>query len=211
MPRSPRWFIVPALLTLIAAPLHRADAQFVSISPGLMAGGSLSTFTGNFGDDVKNYAGFIAGAFVRVGVMGFAVQPGVYYTTKGAKSSDFSETTGAKRSLDFIQIPIVLRLHMGPLYVGGGPAVGFKLGCKLTFQASTSSSQDCGSGSDAGFNAKSLEYSGILEAGLEFGKFSLGARGDFGLSNVSEAINGGGVSAIDYKTQTVSLVAAIRF
>lgn len=211
MPRHTRWLVVPLLATLLAAPLHRADAQLISISPGLMVGGSLSTFTGNFTSDVKNYTGFIAGAFVRVGVLGFAVQPGAYYTTKGAKTSDFSETTGAKRSLDFIQIPIVLRLHMGPLYVGGGPAVGFKLGCKLSFQASTSSSQDCGSGSDAGFNAKSLEYTGILEAGLEFGKFSLGARGDFGLSNVNEALASGSASGIDYKTQTVSLVAAIRF
>lgn len=211
MPRVSRWSIVPVLATLLSAPLHRADAQLISVSPGLMVGGSLSTFTGDFTQDVKNYAGFIGGAFVRVGVLGFAVQPGVYYTTKGAKTSDFSETTGAKRSLDFIQIPIVLRLHMGPLYVGGGPAVGFKLGCKLTYQASTASSEDCGSGSDTEFNAKSLEYTGILEAGIEFGKFSLGARGDFGLSNVNEAINGGSVSGIDYKTQTVSLVAAIRF
>ncbi len=211
MPRLSRWFLVSALAAMLSAPLHTADAQLVSVSPGLMVGGSLSTFTGNFAGDVKNYAGFIGGAFVRVSVLGFAIQPGVYYTMKGAKTSDFSETTGAKRSLDFIQIPIVLRLHMGPLYVGGGPAVGFKLGCKLTFQASTTSSEDCGSGSDAGFNAKSLEYTGILEAGLEFGKFSLGARGDFGLSNVNEAINSGSASGIDYKTQTVSLVAAIRF
>ena len=211
MPRPSRWFIVPALAILMAAPLHRAEAQLISISPGLMAGGSLSTFTGNFTSDVKNYAGFIAGAFVRIGVLGFAVQPGAYYTTKGAKSSDFSETTGTKRSLDFIQIPMVIRLHMGPLYVGGGPAVGFRLGCKLTFQASTTSSQDCGTGTDANFSAKSLEYTGILEAGLEFGKFSLGGRADIGLANVNEAITAGTASGITYKTQTVSLVASIRF
>ena len=64
---------------------------------------------------------------------------------------------GIASRLDYIQIPIVIRLHMGPLYVGGGPAVGFKLGCKLTFQASTSSSEDCGTGSDA-FSPKSVEY-----------------------------------------------------
>ena len=211
MPRPSRWFIVPALAILMAAPLHRADAQLISISPGLMAGASLSTFTGNFTQDVKDYTGFIAGAFVRIGVLGFAVQPGAYYTTKGAKTSDFSETTGAKRSLDYIQIPLVIRLRMGPLYVGAGPAVGFKLGCKLTFQASTSSAQDCGSGSDAGFSAKSLEYTGILEAGLIFGKFELGGRADIGLANVNEAITAGSASGITYKTQTLSAVASIRF
>ena len=211
MPRHTRWLVVPVLAMLVAAPLQRANAQLISISPGLMVGGSLSTFTGNLASDVKNYAGFIAGAFVRVGVLGFAVQPGAYYTTKGAKTSDFSETTGAKRSLDYLQIPLVIRLRMGPLYIGGGPAVGFKLGCKLTFQASTSSAQDCGSGSDAGFNAKSLEYTGILEAGLTFGKFELGGRADIGLANVNEAISSGSASGITYKTQTLSAVASIRF
>ena len=211
MPRTSRWFIVPLLATLIAAPLQRADAQLLSVSPGLMVGASLSTFTGNFTQDVKDYTGFIAGAFVRIGVLGFAVQPGAYYTTKGAKTSDFSETTGAKRSLDYIQIPLVIRLRMGPLYVGAGPAVGFKLGCKLTFQASTSSSQDCGTGSDAGFSAKSLDYTGILEAGLVFGKFELGGRADIGLQNVNEAITAGSASGITYKTQTLSAVASIRF
>jgi len=211
MSRSSRWSALPVVVMLGLAPLSQASAQF--ISPGLMVGGSLSTFTGDTYSDVKNYAGFIAGAFVRVGVAGFAVQPGVYYTTKGVKSSDFSETTGvgSKQALDYIQIPIVIRLHMGPLYVGAGPAVGFKLGCKITFAATASSgSEDC-EGNSGAYNPKSIEYTGILEAGLEFGKFSLGGRADLGLSNVVEAANAGNASLIDAKTRTVSVVAAIRF
>ena len=69
MPRPSRWFIVPALAILMAAPLHRAEAQLISISPGLMAGGSLSSFTGDTKADLKQ-VGFIAGAFVRVSVKG---------------------------------------------------------------------------------------------------------------------------------------------
>lgn len=210
MTRRTCWLAPVATLALATTLPQGAAAQF--ISPGLMAGGSLSTFTGNTVSDVKNYAGFIAGAFVRIGFAGFAVQPGVYYTTKGVESSDFSETTGvgSKQSLDYIQVPIVIRLHMGPIYVGAGPAVGFKLGCKITLGAAPSSSQDCG-GSSSGYDAKSMEYTGILEAGLQFGKFSLGGRADLGLSNVYEAASSGNASLVDTKTRTVSVVAAIRF
>ena len=81
MQRRSCWYVVPMVAALAAAPIHHADAQLVSF--GVMAGGSLSTFTGNTVSDIKQNAGFIAGAFVRVGALGFAVQPGVYYTTKG--------------------------------------------------------------------------------------------------------------------------------
>ncbi|MGH7582718.1 MAG: porin family protein [Gemmatimonadales bacterium] len=184
-----------------------ASAQF--IQPGIMAGASLSTFTGDLESDAKNYAGFIAGAFVRIGALGFAVQPGVYYTAKGAKTSDFSETTGAKTTLDYIEIPIVIRLNLPMhLYVGAGPAIGVKLNCK--FEPSNGPSSDCKDVVD-GPQIKSTETDGILEAGLAFGKFSLGARGDFGLSNVAEAVHTGSTANVTARTKTLSAVLEIRF
>ncbi len=191
------------LLTVV--PAHRAEAQLVSF--GVLAGASLSTFTGDIASDVKNHAGFIAGGFVRVGAMGFAVQPGVYYTAKGAQTSDFSEATGqgSRTSLDYIQIPIVIRLHMGPLYVGGGPAIGIKLSCMNT--VGSDPAVDC---ADAA-GVKSNEISGIAEAGIEAGKISLGLRGDLGLTNAMEAVQSGNASTVVVKTRTVSAVLMYRF
>ena len=199
-----RWFLVPVVAALVAYPLRPVHAQLIQF--GVMAGISQSKFTGDNLKDAEN-AGFIAGAFVRLGALGFAVQPGLYYTAKGAKTSDFSETTGAgsKTSLDYIQIPIVIRIHMGPIYVGAGPALGLKLKCST--ETGSGPSSDC---PDA-FGTKSTEVTGILEAGLEFGKFSLGARADIGISNAIEAIQSGSSANVTYKTQTVSVVAAIRF
>jgi hypothetical protein len=204
MPRRTRWYLVPLAAGLVALPAQRASAQLVSF--GVMAGLSQSTFTGDAVEDAKN-AGFIAGAFVRLSALGFAFQPGVYYTAKGAKTSDFSETTGqgSKTTLDYIQIPIVIRLHMGPLYVGGGPALGLNLSCK--YSASGVNDADCG---DL-FGTKSTELTGILEAGVETRHISLGARADIGISNWRDAINSGSTSNLSYKTQTVSLVLAYRF
>ena len=203
--RRPARLLVPLLSLLVAVPAHRAEAQ--SISFGVLAGGSLSTFTGDLVADVKNNAGYIVGGFVRLGAMGFAVQPGLYYTMKGAKSEDFSESTGqgSKTSLDYIQVPVVLRLHMGPLYFGGGPAIGINLKCMNT--VGSAAAVDCGDAE----GVKSTEISGIAEAGIEMGKISLGLRGDLGLSNAMEAIQSGNASNIGVKTRTVSAVLMYRF
>src|SRR5579862_6560384 len=90
MPHRSRWIVLPLATALASAIPGRADAQLVSF--GLMAGASLSTFTGDGVSDVKNYAGFIAGGFVRIAALGFAVQPGVYYTSKGVNSAEFTAT-----------------------------------------------------------------------------------------------------------------------
>jgi Outer membrane protein beta-barrel domain len=203
-----RWYVVPMVAALAGAPLRHADAQ--SISFGVLAGASLSTFTGDLSADIKNNTGFIAGGFVRLSAVGFSVQPGLYYTTKGASSADFPEATGVHdfTKLDYIKIPIVIRIHVGPLYVGAGPAIGIKLSCTNTLgPAATATTADC---PDA-VGAKSTEITGILEAGFEFGKFSIGGRADIGITNAIEAIQAGSTANVTYKTQTLSAVAAIRF
>ncbi len=210
MIRHVRWYAAPMIVALAGAQLRPAAAQ--SLSLGVMAGASLSTFTGaSLYDDAKQYAGFIAGGFVRLAAAGFAVQPGIYYTTKGVKSSDFSETTGSREKIDYIQIPVVLRLRLPMhLYAGAGPAIGFKLGCKISLASSSSTSADCPD-TPTGLNAKSTEISGIAEAGIDLGKFSLGARADLGISNAFEAVNSGSTANVTVKTRTLSAVAAIRF
>lgn len=200
-----RCCLVPFVATLMATPLRSANAQMISF--GVMAGASLSTFTGDVASDISNHAGFIAGAFVRLGALGFAVQPGLYYTAQGAQSSDFDAATGvgSQTSLDYIEIPIVIRIHMGFLYVGAGPAIGLKLSCSQTIGSAASASCPDAAG------AKSTEISGIAEAGVEFGKFSVGGRADIGLTNAFEAVQTGSTANVTAKTRTVSVVAAIRF
>jgi hypothetical protein len=208
MTRHSGWLALPIVAALVSVPAQRADAQLVSF--GVVAGASLSTFTGDLATDAKNNTGFLAGAFVRVGALGFAVQPGVFYVTKGAKFDDVGQGSGSTK-LDYIEIPVVIRLSLPMhLYVGAGLAIGFKLGCKVSLDTS-SSSQDCAAATATTPGPKSTEYSGIAEAGINFGKFSLGGRADVGISNAEAAINSNNVSNADFRTRTISIVAAIRF
>lgn len=216
---------LPLLGVLMTAPLGQAEAQ--SLTFGITGGASLSTFTGDLVEDAKNYSTYIVGGFVRIGAMGFAVQPGLYYAGKGAKSEDPTGGDEGTVKLNYIQVPLVLRLRLGNMfYVGAGPAIGFKVSCKLAQPLSSSySGTDCAEGASED-PVKSTEVSGIAEAGIEFGKFSIGARADLGLTNVFEVgtatfnrntslrartereLQG---SSLDVKTRTISVVAAIRF
>lgn len=208
-------YATPVLGLLALAPLGRAEAQ--SISLGVMAGASLSTFTGDLVDDAKNHAGFLVGGFARVGLAGFAVEPGIIFTRKGAEAEEIEGVTPTT-SLDYLQIPVVLKLGM-PLgkarfYIGAGPAIGLKLGCKIGAEGGgIDLSTDCDDleGEEGGIKPKSTEFSGIAVAGLEFGKFSLGVRADLGLTNVYEAFAGNATVEPSVKTRTLSAVAAIRF
>src|SRR6185295_13037415 len=126
---------LPLAALLMGAALQPARGQMLQM--GVMGGMSVSSTSGDVGDGNKNLTGYIAGAFLRVGVAGFGFQPGVYYTTKGYKSPDYNGTTGTKQKLNYIQIPLIIRLGI-PLggstrfYVGAGPAIGIRIGCDLT-------------------------------------------------------------------------------
>lgn len=210
MIRRSGWLALPLVAALVGSPAHQASAQFVSF--GIVGGASLSKFTNNHVSDIKNNTGFLAGAFVRIGALGFAVQPGVFYVTKGAKFEDVGQGSGTTK-LDYIEIPVVIRISLPMhLYAGAGLAIGFKLGCKVSLETTeSSSSSDCADATDVTAGPKSTEYSGIAEAGFNFGKFSLGGRADVGISNAEEAINSGSASNANFRTQTISIVAAIRF
>jgi len=64
---------------------------------------------------------------------------------------------------------------------------------------------------EGGIALKSTEFSGIGEAGLEFGKLSVGIRADLGLSNLYQASAGNISVDPDVKSRTISAVVGIRF
>ncbi|MEO5825498.1 MAG: porin family protein [Gemmatimonadales bacterium] len=201
-----------ALIALPLAPVAAQSAQF-----GVAVGASLATLTGDLIDGAKNYSPFIAGAFARFDMSGFSIEPGIYYTGKGAKFTD--EGFDATNKLAYAQIPVLVKVGfpMGStsrFYLGAGPAIGFKLSCK--FKASgggVSASTDCEDLEDeggGGLRAKSTEFSGLGVAGIEFGKFAVGIRADLGLTNVYEAFFDDVSLQPNIKTRTISLMGSIR-
>jgi hypothetical protein len=207
-----RFLIAPlaAMATLAFTPTAPLAAQ---TSYGVMAGGSLANFSGDF-FQTKATTGFLFGGFANLGHGDFVIQPAVLYNRKGAKEDE----TGSdlKINLDYIQIPVLVQIGMpsgtnGRLFLSAGPALGIKIGCKIKGSNSgVSASSDCGGPNDE-VDAKSTEFSFIGEAGMQFGKFSLAVRGDIGLTKAFAAQAGNLSVEPDVKTSTLSLVGAIHF
>ncbi len=183
-----------------------------------MAGGSLSNVSGDLVTDAKNTGTFLVGGFLNVNAGGFAVQPGLVFARKGFKGEPIEGVT-PKNTFDYLQIPLVVRIGMpvgakGRFYIGAGPSIGVKVGCRLSgSEGGISFSTNCDdlSTDEGGIELKKTEFSGIGEAGLEFGKLSIGVRADLGLSNVYQATAGSLALPADIKTKTISAVVALRF
>lgn len=197
-----------ALLALAPAAPLSAQATY-----GVMAGGSLANFSGDF-FETKATTTFLFGGFANLGHGDFIIQPAILWNRKGAKDDDSG--SDAKIHLDYIQIPVLVQIGMpagnnGRFFLGAGPALGIKTGCKVKGSDSgVSASVDCDVFDDD-VDAKSTEFSFIGEVGMEFGKFSIGLRGDIGLTKAFGAKSGGVSIEPDVKTSTLSLIGAIRF
>ncbi|MBL0179924.1 MAG: PorT family protein [Gemmatimonadetes bacterium] len=203
-----------AATALLAVPAS-AHAQ---IGLGVMAGGSFSNVSGDLVTDAKNTGTFLVGGFLNVNAGGFALQPGLVFARKGFKGDPIDGVT-PKNTFDYLQVPLVVRIGMpvgskGRFYIGAGPSIGVKVGCRLSGSSdgiSFSTNCDDLSTDEGWIELKKTEFSGIGEAGLEFGKLSIGVRADLGLSNIYEASAGSLALPADIKTKTISAVVALRF
>lgn len=195
-------------LGLIAMPLA---AQKPSPRLGLMAGVSLTSFTGEDASDFKSRTSFLGGGFAELPLSDMiSIQPEALYNVKGAKSEEPGSNLAIK--LSYFQVPVLLRVNVPTSGSGNtrirphlyaGPAMGFKTSCKISGnEGSVSVSADC---SDFDVEAKSTELSAIFGGGIDINNFSIGARLDLGLSKIDDT------NVSDSKNQVISIYASYGF
>ncbi len=123
--------ILPALL-LICGSVATANAQLLpGVEIGLKGALNFSKFKSDgkyFNSD--NKAGYQAGLYGRVGVLGFHVQPEIYITGKNTTiKAENGETTDVK--FTSVDIPVLLgkRFGLGPIgaRIQTGPIFSFKV------------------------------------------------------------------------------------
>ncbi len=120
------------ILTLIVAitTIFSAQAQLLpSFDLGLKAGMNFSSLRsgGNYFDS-STRAGFLAGAWGRIGVLGLHLQPEVYYSMK---NTTLTSAEGQSQELRFstIDVPVLLgtKIGLGPVgaRIQAGPIFSF--------------------------------------------------------------------------------------
>ena len=126
------------LLLALATTAFALGSQAQSTTFGIRAGVNFQNINGKTYDDKdlnnKLKTGFNVGVNAEIPVApDFYVQPGVLFTTKGAKDKDDDDI---KVNLSYIEVPIYFlykpMLGAGKLLLGIGPYVAFAVGGKFT-------------------------------------------------------------------------------
>ncbi|MDT3401679.1 porin family protein [Mucilaginibacter terrae] len=194
-------YLIICALGIIAS----ASAQTVPLLPnvniGIKAGVNLSNFSTEKTLSSDNRAGFLAGAWARIGMGGLHFQPELYYNSKEVRVEDSqtkSVNTAKFRSID---LPLLVGKKFGMFGVGArintGPLVSFAV----------SHDQSVG---DAFSNASRLRvkdqnYAWVFGAGLDVYKVSLDLRYEAGINKLR---NGNGT--VDVRPNMFNLTLAYR-
>ncbi|MEO8453489.1 MAG: porin family protein, partial [Gemmatimonadota bacterium] len=147
---------------------------------------------------LEGRTGFAAGlGFVTSGVAGIGVE--ALFAQRGVKS----DTPTDERKLDYVDVPVYLRLMVPTPGVRPfaylGPQISFELRCKAN-------DFDCPDG-----NRKKTTYAGVIGGGLRFGArrgFSVEGRYVYGLNDLKL---GTLTDQNSYKTRSFMLMAGLTF
>ena len=196
------------VLVLVLAVMVFTFTTKAQISFGLRAGVNLQNINGKSltGDDLEYdlKTGFHAGLNVEIPlVAGFYIQPGVLYSSKGAKGEDVLTTKEIKWSLSYIEVPVNLlykpSLGPGKLLLGFGPYVAYAVGGsvkredqkdgELEYENDVTLAQYSGGAVIGTYYAKRLDVGGNLLFGYEFAKkISVQLNAQLGMANINPKI-----------------------
>ncbi|MDC7999792.1 porin family protein [Aequorivita todarodis] len=168
-------------------------AQEVRI--GAKGGLNLATFSGDV-ENADNRTAFHLGGLVEIPFSErFSIQPEILYSAQGAKYDDAGSFGGVPYNytvttkLDYIQVPVMAKVYLVEgLALEAGPQVAFLVNDKYEYDGDLGPFEGSGEGDLDENDLSTIDVS--LGAGasyrLPMGLF-LGARYNFGLSNVNDA------------------------
>ncbi len=199
--------VVFALLAALVAVLP-GEAVAQGISLGVKGGLNLANFGGDV-EDTDMRTGLAIGGFVNFDLGAFSIQPEAYFSQKGASLGEFAfEDVSVKSdwNTSYLEVPVLARLGLGvpgaPVrpVLFAGPAVGILLSSKVKGEVGGISAEE-----DVKDDSKSLDFGGVIGAGVEFGNFQLDARYTLGLTNFVD-----GDDVVDVKNRTISILLGYR-
>lgn len=160
-------------------------------------------------NDLESRAGFHVGAVMDWNVAGsFYIQPGIYFTTRGAKGEwsesdeDYSYKLTEKLNMSYLQIPVLASYRFAvsdavKIDVNVGPYIAFGLGGKVkieeteTYMGETERTSDKYDIFGKSTDDKDKGDFKRFDAGLRFGagvnihRFYVGVSYDLGLTNLA--------------------------
>jgi len=217
---------------LLVGMICSANAQEKPLTFGVRAGLNINSLSsdnaaGELYKDLSSRAGYHVGVVMDWKVAGdFYIQPGVYFTNRGAKS-EFSEegfNSELKINMSYLQIPVLAqyRFDVGAVKidVATGPYFAFGLGGKAKFEYSGYGIvekydykvfEKSTSEADGG-DFKRFDFGWRIGAGVHFLKnFYVGLNYDLGLTNLCKVHEYGWGDGVKIKNRSFSISLGYNF
>jgi hypothetical protein len=181
---------------------------------GIKGGVNLTNLYVNDVSDEHMKVGFNAGIFAKLAVAkGFSIQPELLYTVKGAKENynNFIQGSGEYRfNLNYVELPLLAVINLGKnfnIHAGGYAAYLVSANIKDvdnngTINGATDLNEDNFQRWDAGL---------VGGLGFDIQNFSIGARYNYGLTEIGKSGNLSGELTKNSKNAGVSVYIGLAF
>lgn len=191
--------ILVAIMVVFAGP---SLAQ--SVTGGAKVGVNFSTIVvEDDGDDedLDHKAGLVVGGFANVPITRlFTFQPEFLYSMKGAKEEE-PDGDDIKTNLGFLQFPLLFRANFAAgtarPFVVFGPAFGFRTRAEIDLPGESEV--------DISERTEVVEFSGVIGAGVQFGRTIVEVRYDHGFNDLDEN------EPAEARTRTISILVGFDF
>src|SRR5688572_19978012 len=206
--------IVCAVMVVVAGGASSALAQERQI--GIKAGVNVASLVFD-GAEVDSYndrrVAFLAGGFGVWPLGGpTALQVEALFSQKGAKFSEDLDDFEASLELDYLDLPVLLRIQVpvfgsSRLHIFGAPSVSFRLAARNK-AAGTGLQFDQGEIENIEDDIEPFDFGIVAGAGVDIGRrIVIDARYSWGLSTINKDSSEG----IEIKNRVLSFMAGVRF
>ncbi|GGG45028.1 porin family protein [Hymenobacter glacieicola] len=191
------------LLLLVALLLtFSAHAQL-----GIKAGLNAAVLDGdNLGSTSTKYNTYYhAGVFYEADLIGpISIQPELLYSLQGSSFRDAVGNYDAK--LHYLNLPVLAKVTLGPVFVEAGPQFGLLLRKDASGDLNVSSS---GNGPYSGYKRGDLSL--CAGAGLKLGNLLLGGRFNAGVNDINDVKNLSGTNDPRLRNRVIQAYVALQF
>jgi hypothetical protein len=203
-------FLAAGLLLLAS----QAHAQL-----GVKGGVNQAVLSGRVGEDATYKTYFHAGVFYEAKLIGpLSVQPELLYSLQGSQlkgTSPAITNTDYKTQLNYIQLPILLKATIGPLYVEAGPQFGYLVSANEEGRVQVRNTSGNVAFRDvnqsATSNYKRSDFALCAGVGLKLGPIvRVGGRFVAGLNDINDAQYLQGVNDPKLKNRVFQFYAAFQ-
>ncbi|MBF9237317.1 PorT family protein [Hymenobacter sp. BT683] len=189
---------------------------FAQAQLGVKGGLNVAELTGREGESSSYKAFYHVGVFYQANIAGpLAIQPEVQYSVAGGNLK--SAFTDYDSKLQYLTVPVLAKLTVGPVFVEAGPQFGILLSADQSGMMQVGLAPD---GTPTYGNESRLatgsfkrnDFSVVGGVGLKLASgFSLGGRLVAGLNDVNDAKNLSGINDPRLQNRVFQFYAAFQF